>query len=90
MNKRYVILELDDAKLLALNASAGHDERLQKVIDRINHETGADIEDIVERLKAMPMCEACAIEGQEEYCNCWSGLKLGRRLGRLVDRAKLE
>ncbi|MEX3764499.1 hypothetical protein [Paraburkholderia phenoliruptrix] len=85
--KRYIIMELDDAKQLALNASAGFDERVARTIDRINAETGADMEDIVAQLKGIDTCHACLVEGQEAYCVCWEANKLGRRLSRLVDRA---
>lgn len=85
--KRYIIMELGDAKALALNASAGHDERIQRVIDRIENETGADVEDIVAQLKSIDACPACVIEGQQHSCCAWHANKLGRRLSRLVDRA---
>jgi hypothetical protein len=85
--KRYVILELSDAKALALNASAGFDERVVRTIDRIEAETGADIEDIVTQLKHFEACPACVIEGQERSCCAWHAQKLGRRLSRLLDRA---
>lgn len=86
-SKRYVILELRDAKALALHASAGIDEQVTRIIDRIEAETGADIEEIVEHLKAMHACHACTVESQESYCVCWDANKLGRRLSRLIDRA---
>jgi hypothetical protein len=85
--KRYIILELEDAKALALNASAGFDEQVARVIDRIDAETGADIADIVAQLKGIKACPACVIEGQESSCCAWHANKLGRRLSRLVDRA---
>ena len=85
--KRYIIMELSDAKALALNASAGFDELVARTIDRIEAETGADIEDIVAQLKGLEVCAACAIESQEQYCVCWRANKLGRRLSRLVGRA---
>jgi len=88
-NARYVILELDDAKALALNASADIDAQVQRVIDRIKTETGADIEDIIGQLKGIDTCTACAIEGQERSCVCWHANKLGRRLARLIDRANV-
>lgn len=88
--KRYVIMELEDAKALASNASAGFDDRVQRVIDRIEAETGADIEDIVAQLKGIEPCHACVVESQERYCVCWGANKLGRRLSRLVDRANVE
>ncbi len=86
-DRRYVILELSDAKALALNASAGFDEQVARVIDRIEAETGADVEDIVRQLKALEVCCACEGESMEKTCVCWSANKLGRRLSRLVDRA---
>ncbi|EON14855.1 hypothetical protein [Pandoraea sp. SD6-2] len=88
--KRYIIMELEDAKQLALNASAGFDERVAQTMERIESETGADIEDIVEQLKAIEPCEACVIESQQQYCVCWHANKLGRRLRRLVERANME
>lgn len=86
-DKRYVILELSDAKALALNASAGFDEQVARVIERIEAETGADIEDIVAQLKGLEVCGACEHESMERYCVCWDANKLGRRLSRLVGRA---
>ncbi|MBB3004334.1 hypothetical protein FHX57_006716 [Paraburkholderia tropica] len=86
-DRRYIIMELNDAKALALNASAGFDEQVARVIARIESEEGADIEDIVAQLKAIDACPACVIEGQQHSCCAWDANKLGRRLRRLVDRA---
>ncbi|MDE1139998.1 MAG: hypothetical protein PW999_10145 [Paraburkholderia tropica] len=86
-DKRYIIMELSDAKALALNASAGFDEQVARVIARIEAEEGADVEDIVAQLKAIDACPACVVEGQEQSCCAWHANKLGRRLKRLVDRA---
>ena len=88
--KRYIIMELGDAKQLALNASAGFDERIAHVIERINAEVGADIEDIVAQLKGIKPCHACVVEGQQEHCCCRQENKLGRRLRRLIARADGE
>ncbi|MBB5547561.1 hypothetical protein [Paraburkholderia fungorum] len=70
-DKRYVILDLSDAKALALNASAGFGEQVARVIERLEAETGADVEDIVAQLKGLEACAACIIESQEPYCVCW-------------------
>ncbi|WP_150619352.1 hypothetical protein [Pandoraea horticolens] len=83
-------MELEDAKQLALNASAGIDERVARTIARIESETGADIEDIVAQLKAIEPCGACVIESQQHNCVCWHANKLGRRLRRLIERANME
>lgn len=87
---RYVILELSDAKALALNASAGFDERVARVLGRLEAETGSDVEDIVAQLKALEPCGACVHESMERYCVCWRGNRLGRRIARLVDRANAD
>jgi hypothetical protein len=81
-SKKYVILALDDAKVLAQTSSCG-----LSVVDRLRVETGADIEEIAALLKALTTCLACEVEGQETYCVCWQAHKLGRRLSRLIDRA---
>ncbi|NKI68943.1 hypothetical protein GN109_05880 [Collimonas pratensis] len=85
--KRYVILELSDAKALALNASAGFDEQVMRIIGRIEAETGADIEDIAQQLKDLEICLACEHESQQHTCESLTANKLGRRLHRLIDRA---
>ncbi len=92
---RYIILTLDDAKLLELSARGGawsteHAAQMALILDRIGDETGADITDIVDQLKQLPTCMACRIEGQERSCNCLHAQKLGRRLSRLVDRANYK
>lgn len=92
MDKRYVILELSDAKALADFVSKSFSAyaaptAMTPVIERIAAETGADMEDIVAQLKGIETCAACVIESQEDYCVCWKANKLGRRLSRLVDRA---
>lgn len=90
MEKRYVILELSDAKALASQARSlaeGHASSVDPILERIEAETGADIEDIVAQLKGLDFCHACVVEGQQQYCECLTAHKLGRRLSRLVDRA---
>lgn len=84
----YIIMELSDAKLLASQVTSA-DEHTRDILNRIEAETGADIEDIVLQLKAMEPCHACVVESQQEYCICWRGNKLGRRLSRLIDRARM-
>jgi len=85
--KRYVILELSDAKALAASAVGALPDAIRAVVTRIESETGADIPDIVQRLKRLDFCPACVIEGQQRSCSCLAAQKLGRRLSRLVDRA---
>lgn len=72
---RYVILALDDAKMLAQRIrfpESIQPRRINDVLERLDAETGADMEDIVALLKRL---------------DNWSARKLGRRLARLVDRA---
>lgn len=67
--------------------------RLREVaplLKRIDNESGADIKDIVDQLKHMDICPACAIEGQQHSCSAHDARKLGRRLKRLLDRAENE
>lgn len=83
--KRYMIITLPQAKALldAVKSGWGEEfsaERAQyarALLERIEHETGADIEEIVSDLKGLCTCEVCAIEAK----------RIGRRLNRLVERA---
>jgi hypothetical protein len=81
---RYIILTLDDALALGKGESVPETQR------RLVVEQGADIQEIVDKLKRTPTCPACVIEGQERYCSCWRARKLGRRLDRLLKRARCE
>lgn len=85
--RRYIIVELSDAKALADAARANTGQRLDPVINRIDAETGGDIEEIVAEMKSLPICHACVVEGQEHSCWVPYAQKLGRRLRRLVERA---
>lgn len=85
---RYIVMELSDAKLLASVAvPSTSDKRASEIINRIDTETGADIEEIVNQLKGMNICHACVVENQEQSCESIQARQLGRRLSRLLDRA---
>jgi hypothetical protein len=59
-------------------------------VDRLRADTGADIEEIVALLKKAPTCPACTIEAQERSCIAIRVRALGRRLARLLQRARGE
>lgn len=61
--------------------------RVQLFVERVEVETGADLQDIVGQLKAAEPCHACVVEAQLRSCVCWRSNKLGRRLARLIERA---
>lgn len=81
---KYIIVTLDDAKVIAKHLPNG------PIKDRFEFETGADIQEIVDRLKSMSHCHACEVEGQTHYCQVNYARKLGRRLRRLLERARHE
>lgn len=97
-DRRYVILTLEDAKIVARALTAYalprvpnlDAEALIPITARLLGDTGADIEDIVAQLKGMSLCPACVIEGQERSCSAPEAQKLGRRLNRLLERARGE
>lgn len=60
---------------------------LETILERFEKEEGADIVDIVKRLKGLSYCHACVVEGQQHSCVSPYANKIGRRLKRLVDRA---
>jgi hypothetical protein len=66
---------------------SGH---LGAIYDRLNVEEGADMEEIVAALKKTPTCFACENEGQTSSCQSIETRKLGRRLNRLLERARGE
>lgn len=80
---RYVVMTLDDAKRAVATLPEGDPVR-----ERMAGETGADMADIVRQLRDMPLCAACRIEAQESGCNVLDAQKLGRRLRRLLERAR--
>ncbi len=88
---RHIIVTLDDAKIIArvLKASRlGPDSgAVVRIVQRFESEEGADLVDMVEVLKKVPICAACEGEGQAEYCSSLDAQKQGRRLRRLLDRA---
>lgn len=97
--RRYVILTLEDArelvnhivrsgvfKWLADDETRG----IIRIYERLRDDTVADIEDIVGQLKRLDLCAPCVIEGMPEGCCAHDAQKLGRRLSRLLERARGE
>lgn len=83
----YLIISVDDARLIAESLPISYEPRLQAIRDRLCQDTGADIEEMASRLKQIPVCQACSIEGQKEHCEVVFAQKQGRRLWRLIERA---
>jgi hypothetical protein len=102
--RRYVVVTLEDAHTIAsalsrtgahrggLRDQIGEDEsaRLGRIYDRLVVESGADMQEIVDTVASLPVCAACCIEGQEQSCQVWPAQKQGRRLRRLLERARGE
>lgn len=74
----------------ALREKIGEDASatLGLIHDRLNTESGADVEEIVRHLKDLAFCPACRIEAQERHCSVLEAQKQGRRLRRLLERAR--
>lgn len=73
-NKRYIILELNEAKDMANRLSAVHHAGIELVIDRIINYPGDDMADIAKQLA----------EFQPKFATITD---LSQRLGQLVDKA---
>ena len=84
LDKKYVIMTIEDARALALSPETTADSI---IADSINADTGADLRELAEALKKIPICTACGHEGMAGSCNALDAQKLGRRLARLVERA---
>jgi hypothetical protein len=80
-------MKLSEAKALAQAARGNANKEVASIISRINEETGGDIQEISDMLKATETCHACVVEGQEHTCESIGTKKLGRRLMRLIERA---
>ena len=89
LNEKYIIIQLSEVKYIKelLKEYIPKEKIPEKIIDRFENETGADIEDIATQLKKLPLCAACKIESQEDSCRSLDAQKLGRRLYRLINRA---
>lgn len=97
---RYVVITLSDAQTIATalrylvdgNAPAAELDRaranLTRIVERLRHETGANVQEVVDDLAALDFCSPCAIEGKERSCQILPAQKLGRRLRRLLERAR--
>jgi hypothetical protein len=94
---RYVVLTLRDAQdlgtLLRLveQGAPVHDEgRLLALAlgEGLRHDTGDDAQEIADLLQRMPICGACSREGVASRCEVTDARKLGRRLRRLLERAR--
>lgn len=103
-NQRYVVITLEHAHLIAaalahtgahrggLRDEAGESasETLSTIYDRFLHETGADMQEIVDIIHDAKVCFVCENEGQARGCNVPDLQKQGRRLRRLLERARGE
>jgi hypothetical protein len=87
--QRYVIITLEDAKRIANHLSLGA-HRLRSIQARLAADTGADMEEIVQRLTKLSLCCPCVIESMERDCKVHLAQKQGRRLRRLLERARGE
>ena len=81
---RYVVLTLHDARAVARGEISEKNRR------RLLAEEGADMEEIARALKQLPVCGACLIEGVAHGCESLDARRLGRRLDRLLKRARCE
>ena len=89
---KYVVLTLDDARQIAdaLPDGPGLPEPVQHFRARMAAETGADMQEAVDALQKLDLCAACSIEAQESDCRVLAARRLGRRLRRLLERARGE
>lgn len=87
---RYILLSVDDAEILAgiLNITGLHEQE-SRLFNRLTKDTGGDFEDIAAQLKKTEICCACEVECQEHTCTAIQTQALGRRLQRLINRAKV-
>lgn len=60
----------------------------EHVLERLRTDTGGDLEEIASLLKKTEICPACLLESQERSCCSLETQKIGRRLSRLIERAK--
>lgn len=89
---------IDDANAFTMAATALRSiaadlataDRVRPIVDRFTRDTGADMQDIVAKLTGVEACAACVIEGQEASCVAWDVHAIGRRLRRLLERARGE
>lgn len=81
------VVAIVSAEDLGLDYS-GQDMSIEDVRKRLAEDAGGDFEDIAAQLKNLPICAACSIEGQAGNCVALAANKLGRRLQRLIERAK--
>lgn len=90
--RRYIVMTLDDAQEVARSISwlgALKSRSAAKFVERMRHETGADMEEIVRALAQSEPCPASKFESQ--CCRpSVDSQKLGRRLRRLLERARGE
>ncbi len=89
---RYVVITLSDALTIASalrdpERAKGHPD-VHRIVERLRHETGADMQDIVTQLQGANICGVCEHEGQAEYCRIIDVRKQGRRLRRLLERVR--
>lgn len=92
--RRYIVLTLNDARsILAALQRAKADRQnadIARICERLEQEEGADMEDLVQQLVSEEICAPCHIEAQQASCVALRAQKQGRRLRRLLERARGE
>jgi hypothetical protein len=94
LEKRYLVLTLEDASAIAtalriLDIGA-KSEAIARIQARLLHDTGANMQEIVNTLCDEEVCFACDNEGVAVSCGVLAANKQGRRLRRLLERARRE
>lgn len=89
---RYVVVTLADARRIAAHLgllhALGPDAR--RIRDRLAAEEGAALQEVVEDLQGLEICGACDLEGTADHCSALWARASGRRLRRLLERARGE
>lgn len=89
--RRYLILTKEDAMVLASAIADGRaSTETLRIATRLREDTGGNIEEIADDLKRAETCPACSIEGQESSCVAIDARATGRRIARLLERARGE
>ena len=89
---RYLVFTVEDVALL-LRVFQGEPipfDDAARIFSRLELDTGGDLEQIAEHLQTTPTCVACNHEGMEARCEAIGVRFEGRRLRRLLERARGE
>lgn len=90
---KYLLLSVDDAHLISEVVLLDYSPVLGgafKIAMSLKADEGGDFEEIASQLKSTEICIACSIEGQQHTCVAPESQKIGRRLQRLIERAKVR